>query len=227
MVAQLLGDLRACTTALEIVVTVNVPEADGFRAASGARPVRIVRNDAVKGFGANHNAAFRASHGEFFCVVNPDLRLRSDPFPRLLQCLRGDTLGVVAPRVESPSGQLEHSARQFPTPLSILAKALGARDAPPPVAQGLSHPDWLAGMFMLFPREAFGRVGGFDESYFLYYEDVDICARLRKLGYQIGYCADATVVHDARRTSHRDARYLRWHLASMARFFWRRALGRL
>ena len=80
---------------------------------------------------------------------------------------------------------------------------------------------------MLFPRTVFEQLGGFDETYFLYYEDVDLCARLRKLGYRVGYCADVSVVHDARRASHRNLSYLRRHLASMARFFWRRAAGRL
>lgn len=73
-------------------------------------------------------------------------------------------------------------------------------------------------MFMLFPRTVYEQLGGFDETYFLYYEDVDLCARLRKLGYRVGYCADVSVVHDARRASHSNLSYLRRHLASMARF---------
>jgi hypothetical protein len=90
-------------------------------------------------------------------------------------------------------------------------------------------------MFMLFPACTYQSVGGFDERYFLYYEDVDLCARLRLLGHEIVLCPDATVMHHARRASHRNFRYLRWHLGSMARFFlspayrqvlYRRWLGR-
>jgi hypothetical protein len=79
-------------------------------------------------------------------------------------------------------------------------------------------PDWVAGMFMLFRREVFAEMSGFDERYFLYYEDVDLCRRLRRRGYDVRLVPTVTAVHDARRESRRSLRHLRWHLASMARF---------
>jgi len=77
----------------------------------------------------------------------------------------------------------------------------------------------VAGMFMLIPTKIFQRIGGFDERYFLYYEDVDLCARLRVSGHVVRFCPNARVVHEARRQSHRSLRYLRWHITSMLRFF--------
>jgi GT2 family glycosyltransferase len=74
-------------------------------------------------------------------------------------------------------------------------------------------------MFMLIPAAVFRKIGGFDERYFLYYEDVDLCARMRLGGYDIRLCPNAKVIHEARRQSHRDLRYFRWHLASILRFF--------
>lgn len=82
-------------------------------------------------------------------------------------------------------------------------------------------PDWVAGMFMLFPSAAFEAVGGFDENFYLYYEDVDICVRLRHLGYRVAVMRGASVVHNARRDSRRCLRFARWHAASMARYFWK------
>ena len=73
-------------------------------------------------------------------------------------------------------------------------------------------------MFMLAKRDAFREVSGFDEGYFLYYEDIDLCRRLRRAGFDICLVPSARVIHDARRTSHRSLRYLRWHLASMCRY---------
>ena len=81
------------------------------------------------------------------------------------------------------------------------------------------YPDWVAGMFMLFPHEVFQNIGGFDERYFLYYEDVDLCARLTLANYRILLCSTVSVVHDARRSSHKNLRYMRLHLTSMLRFF--------
>ena len=87
------------------------------------------------------------------------------------------------------------------------------------------RPDWAAGMFMLFRSDAFRRVNGFDENYHLYYEDVDICARLRAAGLCVVVDPRAQVVHFGGRRSHREMRYLRWHLASMMRFFSRHLIG--
>jgi N-acetylglucosaminyl-diphospho-decaprenol L-rhamnosyltransferase len=217
----LLGDLARLDLPLEVLLTVNVPEPE---IVPDGTKVRIIRNAAPRGFGANHNAAFQCAAGEYFCVMNPDVRMPNDVFSALLGHLRADPqLGAVAPKVVDPAGAVEDSARAFPTAASLLLKAFGVDRHPPENA----HPDWIAGMFMLFPRRAFEQAGGFDTSYFLYYEDVDLCARLRKLGYRVAYCTEVSVVHDARRTSRRNPRYLVWHLSSMARFLGRRALGRL
>jgi hypothetical protein len=79
-------------------------------------------------------------------------------------------------------------------------------------------PDWVAGMFMLFRNELFREIGGFDERYFLYYEDVDLCFRLRQHGYDVVLVPDARAAHFAQRQSHRNPRYLLWHVRSLVRF---------
>jgi GT2 family glycosyltransferase len=73
-------------------------------------------------------------------------------------------------------------------------------------------------MFVLFDTAIFGAAGGFDERYFLYYEDVELCRRLRRGRYEVLYAPGAEVVHDARRASRRDAAHLRHHVASALRF---------
>jgi N-acetylglucosaminyl-diphospho-decaprenol L-rhamnosyltransferase len=78
--------------------------------------------------------------------------------------------------------------------------------------------DWVAGMFMLFRADDYRALGGFDEGFFLYYEDVDICARLWKAGRPVLACPKAQVIHDARRASRQNLRYMRWHAGSMARY---------
>src|SRR5690606_29874744 len=104
---------------------------------------------------------------------------------------------------------------------SLIAKALGLKDGRYAVrADDPSFfPEWVAGMFMLFRSDAYARLGGFDEKFFLYYEDVDICARIWRQGMKIIACPSATVTHDARRDSRKKLRYMYWHLKSMARYF--------
>ena len=222
LVDALLRDLSACArTAVEVLLTVNIPETLPFAPERAGLPVRVQINAEPRGFGANHNAAFARSRGRHFCVINPDIRLEADPFPSLLACLQEPGAGVAAPLIRNPAGEIEDSARRFPTPWTILKKALRASPEVEYLVSGAQpvHPDWVAGMFMLFPRDVFAEIGGFDERYFLYYEDVDLCARLVGRGRHAVLCPAAEAVHEARRQSRRSLRYMRWHLASMLRFF--------
>jgi GT2 family glycosyltransferase len=221
LVADLLRDLGAVVRVpFHVVLTHNIPEPDPLDPASLRYPLRIIRNPRPQGFGANHNAALRDAEGEFFCIVNPDVRLRADPFPALLASLADAGTGAAAPAITDANGRLESTARRFPTPFSILSKALlgaPAQEYPPgdaPVAV-----DWISGVFMVLRSEVYRRAGGFDERYFLYYEDVDLCARLRALGYAVCLIPAACAEHAARRDSHRRPRYMAWHLRSMLRFF--------
>ena len=216
LVNQLLADLaRVCPERVTLVITENVPDETELVVTLPAE--RIV-NSEVKGFGANHNAAFKYCSTRYFCVANPDIRLPADPFPRLVESL--EHAAVAGPLVRSPDGKVEDSARRFPTAGSLLKKLVVERRSPDyPVGAGPQHVDWLAGMFILFRREAFEAVGGFDEAYFLYYEDVDICRRLqRRRGSRAIFDPRAEVVHDARRASRRDLRLARHHAASLLRF---------
>lgn len=222
LVGALLADLNLhCRRSVaEVLVTENVREGLESLATGSSIPVRVVSNARPKGFGANHNRAFRLAQGNFFCVANPDIRLRGDPYGRLIACMKTCDAALAAPRVLNEDGALEDSARVLPTPYRIFKKALGVADRLDyPASDEPFFPEWTAGMFMLFKTEAFDRVGGFDEGYHLYYEDVDICARLRLSGHRVVSCPEVAVTHAARRESHRNLRYLKWHLKSMLRFF--------
>ena len=223
MVADLLSDLAGfAAPGLSVVLTLNVPE--NLPALPAGLPVSIIRNDAPKGFGANHNAAFRVVSGDYFCVLNPDVRLPANPFPALALLLDAPRAGVAAPLATNAQGQLEDSARRFPTlgrlALKFFNMLAGRRPSSDYEAQGrLIEPDWTSGLFMLFKTAGYEAVSGFDERYFLYYEDVDLCARLRLAGFRVLVDPAVRVVHEARRNSHRDFRHALWHAKSIVRFF--------
>lgn len=225
LVTALLDDLKALAPArlscIEVILTLNLPETLPFAPEHLPFPVKILRNAQPLGFAANHNQAFRAATGRYYAVVNPDIRLNGDPFTGLLACLDSQPrVGLAAPLVLNPAGTVDDSARRFPTPGRILRKLRRQpRGTDYTIGQTPLSPDWVAGMFMLLPSPVFAAVGGFDEDYFLYYEDVDLCARLRLAGHDILLCPQVSVIHHARRSSHRSLRYLRLHLGSMLRFF--------
>jgi N-acetylglucosaminyl-diphospho-decaprenol L-rhamnosyltransferase len=221
LLADLLADLEKCCTAqIEVLLTLNVEEELSFSLERFRFPVCLIRNSRAKGFGANHNAAFARASGGFFCALNPDIRLMGDPFPSLVEAAGDPRIGVAAPLVLSPEGAVEDSARKFPTLFSILKKAFGAAAVPEyQIGPERFFPDWVAGMFMVFRREVYAQTGGFDERFFLYYEDVDLCARLRLAGYRVALDPTVHVVHHARRDSHIKPRHFLWHVRSMLNFF--------
>lgn len=217
MVGRLVDALLAFPEVSRILVTRNIPEALQLKVDGR---IELIDNLLPKGFGENHNAAFLRCNQAYFCPMNPDIELLANPFPGLLAVLDATGAGLAAPLVVAPSGAIEDSMRHFPTPFFLASKALGRGDGRYVVTAGQPpfFPEWVAGMFMLFRRDIFSNLGGFDERYFLYYEDVDICLRAWKAGAKVVACPMVSVIHDAQRDSRKSVRHLRWHLASMARF---------
>ena len=222
LVSLLLADIeKHCDAAsVEVILTLNMPEQLPVALEMLAFSIKVIENPSALGFGSNHNQAFRRARGEFFGVLNPDVRIDSDVFALLMADLKMPLAGVVAPLVVDELGAIEDSARRFPTPLKILCKLFGrckggdyVIDAEP------VYPDWVGGMFMLFHRDVYQQLGGFNEKFFLYYEDVDLCARIWLKGLRVVLIPQARVTHEARRSSHQNAAYLLMHIRSMARFF--------
>lgn len=222
-VEALLQDLNQVTQVdFEVIITVNVPDTPVTE--SGWRfPLQIVHNSRPLGFGANHNAAFARAAGTHFLVLNPDIRLQPEAIALLLGALEDPTVGLCAPVVLNAQGQTEDSVRRFPTAWRLVKRMLTGRHDTMPLQPGRLNPvDWVAGMFMLFRREAFAEVKGFDaERFFLYYEDVDICQRLHHKGWQVVVQPAASVVHEAQRSSHRRLKFAIWHATSAARYLLR------
>ena len=221
---QLLHDLDDLPeTRFEVFLTVNQPEPIPFSDKDFRFPITFIRNQKPKGFGANHNAAFERMNGRYYCIANPDIRLPTNPFSMLVRLIDAQNVAVAAPFITTDRGILEDSVRPYPTPVDILVKALGMKTRNEYAHKTVPfNAEWVAGMFMLFEPGIYKAIGGFDERYYLYYEDVDICARLRLAGYKIMACPSVSVIHDARRESHRNPKFFRWHIQSMLRFFFSR-----
>ncbi|THK43287.1 glycosyltransferase family 2 protein [Methylophaga sp. SB9B] len=222
LVKQLLADLDGLvnkTVIKEIILTLNMPEEAEFTVAN--LPIQIIYNSFPKGFSSNHNTAFDRSTGDYFCVLNPDIRLVDNPFLVLLENIQELKLGMIAPMIVDSKGHPEDSVRKFPTVGRLIKRLInGKHDTYSFFKKDeVFYPDWVGGMFMLFDRKAYQAVKGFDQGYFLYYEDVDICVRLWQKDFPIAVLPQTQVIHQAQRQSHKQLKYLRWHLVSMLRFF--------
>lgn len=233
LIVALLVDLtRIGRKDIEVIITWNLKQEDNAVECAAFPfpfPILSATNDSPQGFAANHNAAFRRSSGEHFVILNPDIRLPEDPFATLLSILDARRDAICAPTILNTRNEREDSARFFPSPLGLAkkaaAKAAGIRLRLPaiPMRDTLLYPDWIAGMFLVVPRHIYVALGGLSEKYFLYYEDVDFCARARLRGIEIIVTPAAVAIHDARRESHHNLRFLSWHFSSALKFFTSRA----
>lgn len=225
MVVQLVERLLSFESVDLVILIKNVPE----RLDLPASPrLTVICNEERRGFAENHNLGFEEVESLYFCVVNPDVIVESDPFPALIQCFNSSTVGIVAPMILSSNGEVEDSARYFPTVGRLLKKFFWGDKGAYQMFGDASclTVEWVAGMFMFFTRESFLSLNGFDSRFFLYYEDVDICVRSWRSKRKVLLCRDVFVTHDAQRSSRKHARYAIWHFQSMIRYFFKH-IGRL
>jgi GT2 family glycosyltransferase len=226
MVVHLVTQLLECEEISRIIVTKNKPEELKLPPSN---KILIIENNAPKGFGANHNFAFSISDQLYFCPLNPDIRLISNPFPQLVLDLElAESIILSVPLVLNGRNEVEDSFRYFPAPILMLRKIFlnypGKYDLN--CVGSVFHPEFAAGMFMLFKARGYKLLEGFDEKFFLYYEDVDLCVRAWRMGFKVIADTSVVVIHNAQRTSRSNLKYLKWHISSMARYFIR-YFGRL
>ena len=126
---------------------------------------------------------------------------------------------MIAPLITNKQMNVEDSFREFLTPKVLLTRILGVKKYKSSQKGSFIYPDWIAGMFMLFKSSDYLKLGGFDQSYFMYCEDMDICARMRNLGLNYAVQKNICVVHEARRDSSKKLRYFNWHIKSLLRFW--------
>ncbi|MDM0108318.1 glycosyltransferase family 2 protein [Variovorax sp. J22R24] len=202
----------------KLVLTLNIPEPDLLAGRTWGFEIERIENTAPKGFGANHNHAFARCATPWFLVLNPDIRFDSDVLAPLIAGAAPES-GLLAPRILEPGKPTSEQHRAIITPLEIISRKRSDYVRP-------AIPAWIPGLFMLFRSEAYRRIGGFDERFFMYGEDFDICARLRLAGWKLQIAEQLQARHDARRASHRSKRHLYWHVTSLLKVwssaaFWR------
>ena len=220
LIRSLLADLADLPQQnFEVLITVNLPE-DESSYHGHPFPLRIIRNETPKGFGANHNAAFGQAKARWFAVVNPDVRIGTSDLQTLLSPFYDQSVAAVAPVVLSGDGQVEDSVRRFPTLMRLAKRVLlKQRDADYNVGPAPYQVDWVAGMFVVFRRDAYQQIGGFDDRrFFMYLEDADICRRLGKIGWKVMVNPNVEVIHMAQRASRRNLKHMRWHAVSALRY---------
>lgn len=228
-VKSLLEDIAQQTISnqLAVVLTLNIPEPEVNLASFAPLKIRVIRNAAPKGFGANHNQALSDVSSPWVIIVNPDIRMKDrNLIARLIDRPLTKRTGIVAPAIYNSVGRREDAVRGNLDPISLFKRSVLGRRAFADDAFRSKYFVWVAGMFIALPNTAWRAINGFDERFFLYCEDYDLCARLVSRGYSISIDDSLEVIHDAQRSSRTSLKYLWWHLTSLIKVwasleFWR------
>lgn len=205
-IAQAAGRL---SPSCEVIVVDNASTDDSVHEIDECGvPVRLIANTANRGFAAACNQGASEAHGDYLLFLNPDTRLFSDSLTRPLEFMErqeNSAIGICGIRLVDESGNTSNCASRFPSLRVLVGTILGlAKLLPWIFPPHLMTPrelndsrtvDQVIGAFFLIRRNVFDRCGGFDERFFVYFEEVDLSLRAKQLGYASYFLSDVAAFH--------------------------------
>jgi GT2 family glycosyltransferase len=206
-----LSTLRTETVGLcsEVFVVDNVSRDGSADMVAAEFPeVKLIRTSVNLGFGGANNQAFPLAAGRYVVLLNTDAFLKPMALRRSIDAMDADPrIGLGGARLIGADGAWQASCRMFPSPLNdfLTLSGLAYKFPKSPFFGRQDHTwadpdqatdaDWVPGAYSIIRRNVLEEVGYFDERFFLYYEEVDLCRRIKQAGYTVRYCPDVVVVH--------------------------------
>ncbi len=196
-----------------------------------------IQNDSVEyiysnknvGFGKGHNSILHklTSENKYHLILNPDVRFHPEILEKLvLKMESNESFSMIAPRVLNSNNELLHTARRYPSLFELIFRFLGIfkKFTIRGEYKNQNHkqsfsPDFVQGSFMLFKTEDLLRLEGFDERYFMYMEDVDICRKIDLSGKRKLYFPATEIIHTHRKGSSKEFRLFFIHISSIIKYF--------
>jgi len=185
------------------------------------------------GFGAANNLVIQRikNNSKYHLILNPDVTFSSDVIPSLIKAFQNeDNIAMIAPEVLFPDGRRQYSCRRYPTFRDLFIRRSGflKRIFSSVIHKGeykdkdltkSFYPDFVHGCFMLFKTQDFIKIEGFDEHYFLYMEDVDICKKIDVIGKKKMYYPNKQITHILKKDSSKNVRFFLIHFISSIKYF--------
>ncbi len=198
--------------------------------------VRLVKSPVNQGFAKASNRAVKLAKGDMVLLCNPDIEVLDGSLRQLLKFAdeQGD-FGLIGSRLLNPDGSVQASARRFPKLIDLMANRLSFVPGFSKRSKSYllksekftkpTQVDWMVGAVMLMRKERFQEIGGFDERFFIFFEDTDLCRRLSEAGHEVWYHPQSQMLHSEERLSQRGFWPLKkvfWiHLGSAMKYFWK------
>jgi N-acetylglucosaminyl-diphospho-decaprenol L-rhamnosyltransferase len=191
------------------VIVVDNASPDRSLDAVSDLPLTAVALPGNDGFAHGCNAGIAAGSAPYVLLLNPDAHIRPETVRQLVDAMaRDERIGAAAPRIVGEDGSLELSLRRFPRLRSTYAQAFFLHRVFPRAEwvdelerdtaayERAGSPEWVSGACVLLRRSAVETIGGLDDGFFMYCEDIDLCRRLRDAGYDIRFVPQAVVTHE-------------------------------
>lgn len=233
--------LRACVQSVDRgrggldieLIVVDSGSADGSpQMVAGEFPwVRLIARPENVGFPKGNNLGIAKANGRYILLLNPDTEIVGDALPVMVEFLQSHPdVGGLGPMLLNPDESVQSSRRRFPTLATGLLESTWLAGLAPGVmrryyAQDLADDetadvDWVMGASLLVRREAAAQIGGMDEAYFMYSEELDWCRRIKDNGWRIVYLPAARVVHHVGKSSEQavTARHIHFNRAKLRYF---------
>ncbi len=194
--------------------------------------VRIIQNETPKGFGENNNLGAKAASGKYLAIINPDIILYKGSLDKLLiYAERNQEVGILAPKLLNRDETYQYSVRRFITPMLFISRSLAKGDDAGKVKGNAyylckeidtdvtQYINWSVGAAYFISRSHYEYLGGFDEDYFLYMEDEDLCLRSWKLNRPVVYHPASVMIHNHMRSSRKFGKTMKYHFISLFTFW--------
>jgi N-acetylglucosaminyl-diphospho-decaprenol L-rhamnosyltransferase len=234
LLRRCLQSILATELDVEVVVVDNASIDGSPEMVRAAFPqVRLIANDENRGFTAANNQGLAVAQGRCLLLLNPDTEVVADALATMVRYLEAHpAVGALGPRLLFPDGRQQPSRRRFPTLATALVESTVIQewwaenrilrryymaDTPDDAVQPV---DWVVGACLLVRRDVYEQVGGLDEGFFMYSEELDWCKRIKDAGWEVVYLPTATVIHHEGKSSEQvvPARHIRFQ-TSKVRYF--------
>ncbi len=209
----------------EIIVVDNNSPDDSCEMVKTLFPnVKLIQNTLNSGFSKGNNIGVAQARGDYLCILNPDTVVAEDTFTTLLEFAdKTKDVGIIGCRLIDGNGlYLPESKRNVPTPLVSLKKIFGSSGtyyANHLKEHDVGNVDILVGAFMIIKKSIYDGIGGFDEDYFMYGEDIDLSYKVLKAGFQNQYFGQSTIIHFKGESTPKDKIYRKRFYDAMGIFY--------
>jgi len=185
-----------------------------LRKAKKEKTIELIEPHKNLGYGSGNNLAAKKAKGDYVLILNADITVEQDTLQKLIDHIeKHKDIGILAPKLVYHNGEIQPSCRRNFSIFDLFIKRTFLKKIWPfsnrykkYIMKDYSHKDTqevdlITGAFMLLPKHVFDKIGGFDERYFLFMEDFDLCKKVKKAGYKVVYYPSASAIHYHKRLS--------------------------